>query len=184
MIIAKIRLFETTGAIFIAFAFTGMLLFIGCSGDDATGLQTPQVAMIAISPDSVSFEAGEQLEFSVVALTAMGETIDIDELDIEWNWWSTDPEVFTVEPGGLATGQNPGEAFCMVEATIGVGQNIPDLIDKLYVTTDFVQAGQPRVQTVNLELAAGNREIKAFENIALKNRLRFNGRDSAFVVIF
>jgi hypothetical protein len=180
----KARLTKTTSLFFLQLAVIGLLIFTSCSGDDTTASQSPQVAEIAISPDSAELEAGEQLQFEVFALSATGETIDASELDIEWEWWSTDPEVFTVEAGGLATGQNPGEAYCMIEATVGVSRDFNEMPDKLIVRAGYGQDDKVRFQTVNLELSAENNEISAFENVALKNRLRFVGRDSAFVMIF
>lgn len=184
MRIVKARPIKTTSIFFIQLAVIGLLIFTSCDSDDATAPQSPQVAEIAISPDSAEFEVGEELQFEVFALTATGDTVDTSELDIEWEWWSTDPDVFTVEAGGLAAGQNPGEAYCMIEATVGVSRDFNESHDKLIVRAGYIQSDEVRFQTANLELSAENDEISAFENVALKNRLRFVGRDSAFVMVF
>lgn len=94
----------------MALVLTGALVLVGCDSNDNTGYEN-QIARIEISPDSVSLGVGEQADFSVVALTASGDTVR----DVSLEWWSTDPSVFTVEDDGLATGQEPGSAFCNVE---------------------------------------------------------------------
>lgn len=184
MIIAEFRRFKTTCNFLIVFAITGMLIFSGCDADETTGPQTPQIMAIGIFPDSVSIPVGEELEFEAFALTATGDTVDTSDLDIEWHWWSTDPEVFTVEPGGLATGLDPGEAFCMIETSIEVADIFNGKPETLIVRSGAQQSPGAQFQTVHLELSAGDQKISAFENIALKNRLRFTGRDSAFVMVF
>ena len=117
MKISRTRLFHP---FFIGFALMGIVIFTGCeSDDDEAQPQEPRVERISIHPEVVEFtDVGEQVDFSVVGLTAEGDTVDTGELEVEWEWWSTDESVFTVEPGGLATGQGPGEAYCVVEATI------------------------------------------------------------------
>jgi hypothetical protein len=120
--IIRTRLIQAiTGVLIVAYAFAGMFIFSGCNDDDVTELPDHQVHEIVIFPDSAFFEVGEQVQFSAFALTAAGDTVDTSDLDIEWDWWSTDTDVFTVEDDGTATGQNPGEAFCVIEATILVG---------------------------------------------------------------
>lgn len=94
-------------------AFTGMLMLTGCDSDD--GDSSDQIAEISIQPDDAELEVGEQIDFSVVARNAAGEQIPSAELDLEWE--STDPDVFTVEDDGVATGQSPGSAFCTVAVT-------------------------------------------------------------------
>ena len=180
MIFANVQLFKTPFFILIAIAITGMVLLNSCSSDDATGPQGPQIVEIAISPDNATFAVGEQLDFTVFALTATGDTLDTNGLDIEWQWWSTDADVFTVEAGGLATGQNPGEAYCVVEAIINVAQLNTDVPNDL-----IVQTGILRDATRHQDLSAVNNDVIAkFETISMNNMLRFTGRDSAFVMIF
>lgn len=100
----------------LALALTGTVVLTGCDlfgadeGEDEAPLEE-----IAILPDSVSMEVGEQVDFSVVGLTASGDTIRDSDLTIRW--WSTDTTVFTVQEDGLATGQGSGTAYCVVEAT-------------------------------------------------------------------
>jgi hypothetical protein len=155
-----------------------------CSSDDATRSQSPQVSQISIHPQEASLEVGQQLDFSVVALTATGEVIDTDEINIEWQWWSTDTDVFTVEPGGLATAQNPGEAFCMIEAVVDVSQRTAEEIDVIYASISFGQGSKSNIQSLKLELAEEVAEYYDTEHVAMKKRLRFTGRDSAFVFVF
>jgi hypothetical protein len=181
MIFSDIKLLKRSSLVLIAIAATGICMFNSCSDDDPTGPQNPQIVDIAISPSDATFASGEQLNFSVVALTATGDTVDTADLDIEWQWWSTDTEVFTVEPGGLATGQNPGEAYCIVEANINVSQHAADMPDKLIVKTGILTHSQSQ----NLSLTAGNKDVIAeLETVSMKSMLRFTGRDSAFVVVF
>ena len=93
----------------------GALVLTGC--DSAEVPDENQVEDIAISPDSVSLEVGEQVDFDVVALTASGDTVENANLTLRW--WSSDTTVFTVEENGLATGQGSGRAYCKVEASDG-----------------------------------------------------------------
>lgn len=177
MMIVRTQLLQTSGIFIIALAFVGMLMFSGCDGDETTGPPSHQVVEIAISPDTAAFDEGDQVEFSVLALTATGDTVDTEELDIEWEWWSSEPEVFTVAEGGVATGQNTGEAYCIVEAVIEDGSNATTLSDESIDVAGFVPDGQGLIST-------GNEEITSFNNIAFKKRMRFVGRDSAFVMVF
>ena len=73
------------------------------------------IESIAILPDSVSISVGDQVDFSVVGVTASGDTVR--DADFSLRWWSTDTTVFTVEDDGLATGQGSGTAYCKVEAS-------------------------------------------------------------------
>jgi hypothetical protein len=114
-----IRLIKITGIFLFLMALT-VIMLSSCESDEDEPLGH-QVTEIAIEPDNASFGVGEELKFSAFALTAAGDTVNTDDLDIVWEWWSTDPDVFTVEPGGLATGHNPGEAFCVIEAVILAG---------------------------------------------------------------
>lgn len=160
-------------------------MLIGCSGDSSTGPSDPQVSEISIFPKETTLEAGDQVDFSVFALTEAGDTINTDEIDIEWQWWSTDPDVFTVEPGGLATGQSTGEAFCVVEATVSVSQNISDKLDIRYAGINFNVNKDERTETKSLKLLLEDSDLLEVDKAALKkNRLRFTGRDSAIVFIF
>jgi hypothetical protein len=79
------------------------------------------VERVVIEPDSATMEVGEQLQFNAFLLTAEGDTVDPAGLNVEWNWFSTDTQVFSVIDGGLASAHSPGEEFCVVEATILVG---------------------------------------------------------------
>lgn len=96
-----------------ALGLTGALVLAGCDSTDTD--DAPEIARVAMVPDSATMAVGESVDFSVVALTADGDTVRDADLDIEW--WSTDPDVFTVTENGLATGQSSGTALCMVEAT-------------------------------------------------------------------
>lgn len=160
-------------------------MLIGCSGDDSTGPSTPQVEEISIFPEEASIEAEEQIDFSVYALTASGDTVDTDEIDIEWQWWSTDPDVFEVEPGGLATGHSSGEAFCVVEATVSVSQSIAEELDIRYAGIGFNGNKKESSEIKSMKLLPEDPERLDNGKAALKeNRLRFTGRDSAIVFVF
>lgn len=100
----------------LALVLTGGLVLTGCDliGAEDESEESP-ITSIEISPDSVSMAVGEQVDFSIVALTASGDTVQ--DADLTIRWWSTDTTVFTVEEDGLATGQGAGTAYCMVEAT-------------------------------------------------------------------
>jgi trimeric autotransporter adhesin len=117
---------------------TSAIMFSGCDKEDDTELQNGQIEHIVIIPQSASIPVGEQFEFSTAGVTADGDTVDISDMNLglEWNWWSTDPYIFTVDDDGIATGIGPGEAFCILDF------NDPE------------------------------------------SRLKFSGRDSAFVFIF
>lgn len=120
----------------------GLLGMYSCSDDDsATGPEEEEidVAEVVIEPQNATFEVDEQQEFSAFLISANGDTVNEEFEDIDWNWYSSDPDVFTVEDGGTATGHNEGEAHCIVE-----------------------------VSTENTKIVA---------------KMRFVGRDSAFVVL-
>jgi hypothetical protein len=112
------RLTQSTGILFILSALAGLFIFSGCDRDDETEPQGHHAEEIAIQPEDASFAVGEQVQFNAVLLTAAGDTVDTSGLDVDWQWWSSDDNVFTVEDNGLATGQNPGEAFCIAEVTV------------------------------------------------------------------
>jgi hypothetical protein len=172
----SIKRINTTVYTFAMIA-AGLLLIFGCNSDETTGPQDLQIVDIAISPENAEFEVGEQLEFSAVALTATGETVDISDLDISWEWWSTDPDVFTVEAGGMATAHNTGEAWCVVEAVIDVSLNQLNQSNEKFVRASIFPFSLWKNNT-------NNPELNVFEEASFNNMLRFTGRDSAFVMIF
>lgn len=112
-----IRSIKEISFVIILFSFMGAIMFSGCDKDDDTEPQNDQIEQVVIIPQSASIAVGEQLEFSTAGITADGDTIETSGMDLklEWNWWSTDPDVFTVDNDGIATGQNPGEAFCILD---------------------------------------------------------------------
>jgi hypothetical protein len=101
------------------------LLFSGCSNneDDVQPTQDDPVAEIFIDPGTATIPVGEIFEFSVVALDETGDTLNAAEVGIEWEWWSTDTDVFTVEQDGTARCESAGEAFCVVEYQIPFNAN-------------------------------------------------------------
>ena len=105
----------------ILFVFMGAIVFSGCDKEDDTEPQNDQIEQIVILPQSASIAVGEQLEFSTAGITVDGDTIETSGLGLEWDWWSTDPDVFTVDNSGTATGHNPGEAFCILDFTESAG---------------------------------------------------------------
>lgn len=181
----KLRYCKSVYSVLAIFFILGLWVFSGCSGEDATGPEPPQVAKITIFPDEATLETGGQIDFSVFALTESGDTVNTDEIDIEWQWWSTDPDVFDVEPGGLATGQSSGEAFCVVEATVSVSQSIAEELDIDYAGFVLNSNKKGNTEVKNMKLILEDSERLENEKAALKeNRLRFVGRDSAIVFVF
>ncbi|MDR8393296.1 Ig-like domain-containing protein [Aliifodinibius sp. S!AR15-10] len=98
----------------LAVSVSWIAIFTGCSTDSDMGEMQNQITEIEITPDSIAISAGDKKEFSAFGLTASGDTVQ----DAEFNWWSTDTDVFTVENDGTVTGQNAGNAFCMIELAI------------------------------------------------------------------
>jgi len=86
----------------------------GCDSNDPATTEG-EVAEIRITPESADIAVGELVDFSLVALTATGDTAQGATLDVRW--WSTDSTVFSVNASGEAVGQDPGTALCMVEVT-------------------------------------------------------------------
>lgn len=152
----KLKSIQTFGSFLMISIYVSLILG-GCSSDDDTQPIEHPIVSFVIFPESASFGVGDQLEFFAFALDANGDTVDIEDLEVEWEWWSSDPDVFTVEEDGTATGVNPGEAYCVVEATV---------LD--YAANFTEQDLQPSARTMR------------------KNELNasFTGRDSAFVFIF
>ncbi len=174
--IVKIRLLEKFVIFFTALVFIGTIL-TSCKGDDVTGSQTFEIVDVIISPDSASFNAGEQMEFSALALTDAGDTVNVQDLDVEWEgeWWSTDPNIFTVEENGIATGENPGEAFCVVEVNFADKKNFT-------MRKDVFFAGS--IPLIVSWLSPNSNMRLSAPNEVFKERLRFTGRDSAIVFVF
>lgn len=93
----------------------GAILLSGCEKADESDPLDDQIELIVITPQSASIGVGEQIEFSTAGITPDGNTVETSGLRLEWNCWSTDPEIFTVDNSGTAIGQNPGEAFCVLD---------------------------------------------------------------------
>ena len=113
-------------------------MLTGCDSYGSDDAETnSEVAEVIISPDSVAIAAGEQADFSAVALTAGGDTVR----DVRWRWESTDPSVFTVEDDGTITGHAPGTAYCGVgvaDGAAGKAALVPIGLDSASVTV-FLQ---------------------------------------------
>lgn len=105
------------GAIVVA----SLSALVGCDSNDTSDPPEVEIAQVAISPDSATIEVGEQAEFSALAVSAAGDTIAIPEGRLEWEWISSDPDVFTVDENGTASGQSPGEEYCIIDATLVEG---------------------------------------------------------------
>ncbi len=112
----------------IIFLSIALVLTFGCDSDDVTGPDNDHgVVEVVIEPPEVEFEAGSQQEFEAFLRDAEGNTVDpsqIDGFDIDWEWWSSDTNVFTVEQDGstgIGTGESQGDAFCIIEVTITEG---------------------------------------------------------------
>lgn len=120
-----------------------LLVVVSSCEDSSTNSTTDdeklEGAHVVIDPAEASFEYTDQLDFSAYVISASGDTVN-DDFELNWEWHSSDPNVFTVQSNGAAKGQHPGEAYCIVEAS-----------------------------TESNKIAA---------------KLRFTGRDSAFVRIF
>ncbi len=131
MIIAKTRVTQPSRIFFVSIVLAAMLMFSGCNGDDVTGPEGHGVEEVIMSQESVEIAVGEEVEVSAYLLNADGDTVDTSNLDIEWGWWSTNDEVFSIEYegtlGGPATGtiigHSPGEEYCIVEVTILEGSS-------------------------------------------------------------
>lgn len=115
---------------YILFCFLiGMLMVNNCNSDDVTGADNEHgVVEVTFGIESVSLEVGEQLELTAYLLTATGDTVHPAGLnrEIEWEWWSTNSDVFTVEQDGrqgTISGHSEGEELCIVEATILEGNS-------------------------------------------------------------
>ena len=123
---AKIALSSTV----VIFLFFASILTFGCSDDDVTGPENGHdVVEVVIEPPVAEIEAGDFQEFEALLLDAQGNTVDPSELegfDIDWEWWSSDTDVFTVEQdgsAGIGAGESSGEAFCIIEVTITEGNS-------------------------------------------------------------
>ncbi len=103
---------------FLPALVAGLFIHAGCSSDDVAGTDGHGVVDLRIEPQEATFSAEEQEQFQALLLDADGNAVDPEGLDVTWEWWSSDTEVFTVEPGGLATGQSAGEAYCIIEVTV------------------------------------------------------------------
>ena len=95
-------------------------VIIGCDDSTSTNESDLQVtdALILLDgvEDEVTVEMGETVKFTGYAVIESGERIPLDELSDEWSWeWqSTDTSVFTVDTEGNATGEEEGEAYCVI----------------------------------------------------------------------
>ena len=78
---------------------------------------SPMVSSIVVSPLMVSIDVGRTQQFEATAMTEDGMVIS----DIVFSWTSSDEGVATVDPSGLATGINTGEATitAMVDSKSG-----------------------------------------------------------------
>lgn len=123
----------------MAVTFASLSVLVGCDSNDATEPQDVEIARVAISPATASLEVGERVEFSALAVNTAGDTIAIPEGRLEWEWISSDPDVFTVDDDGTATGQSPGEEFCIIDATLVEGlSGSTRAIDNLKASSGFV----------------------------------------------
>jgi len=115
----------------IIFLFMALLLTFGCSTDDVTGPENGHgVVEIVIMPPEAEVDVGDFQEFEAFLIDSQGNTIDPSELDgfdIDWEYWSTDTNVFSFfeQDGsvGIGAGESSGEAFCIIEVTITEGNS-------------------------------------------------------------
>lgn len=117
MILSKTQFFQTAEFLIIILSITGTII-TGCNDENPTSTDDEELkgAEVVIEPQNVTLEVDEEFDFSAFVVNASGDTIN-DELNIQWNWYSSDPDVFTVQNNGIATGHHSGEAFCIVEAS-------------------------------------------------------------------
>ncbi|MGF1586104.1 MAG: hypothetical protein ACFCUM_12315 [Bacteroidales bacterium] len=111
------RSIQKISFIIVLLGLTGSIMLSGCDKEDDTEPLNDQIEQIVITPQNASIPVGEQFEFSTAGVNANGDTVDISDMNLglEWNWWSTDPEIFTVDDDGIATGMQAGEAFCILD---------------------------------------------------------------------
>lgn len=135
MLLAQKTNYRLSNYNILIFIFAGLLTFNSCS-DNGTATDPDdeeiEVSEVVIEPQNATFEVGEEFDFSAFLITVSGDTVN-EEFEIDWNWYSSDQDIFTVEAGGTATGYNPGEAFCIVEAEL--------VSEKLKAKTKFVPIG-------------------------------------------
>ena len=124
--------FQTPCIIFLQLIVVGLLVFSACDGSDVTGTNDAEghgVVEVTFGEDSITLNVGDQQELSVVLLNAEGEIVDPADLEgyeIEWDWWSTNTDVFTVVQegrNGTVTAHDEGEEYCIVEVTILEGNS-------------------------------------------------------------
>lgn len=119
---SKIRLFQIFRLLILVFLFSGIMI-TSCDDDNSVSSEEEEFkgAEVVIEPQNVTLEVDEEVDFSAFVVSASGDTIN-DEFNIQWNWHSSDPDVFTVKSNGTATGHSSGEAFCIVEASTANGK--------------------------------------------------------------
>lgn len=138
MTITKSKLFKPFHLLILTFAFTGMMIFISCDDEDPVAPEDPEVMDIIISPDSAEVAVGEKVDFSAVALSATGDTIE----DANLTWISSDPDIFTVQENGTITGHSAGTAFCGIDIADNTSANkmakfVPIGMDSAFVRVLF-----------------------------------------------
>jgi hypothetical protein len=102
----------------LAAAFGGLILLAGCDTADTADPADTLITDVVITPSTTTLAPGEQFQFSAVAVNAQGEEVNTEGMDIDWEWWSTDPSVFTVAADGTALAIAPGEEYCIVAMTV------------------------------------------------------------------
>ncbi|MCG2589303.1 Ig-like domain-containing protein [Rhodohalobacter sulfatireducens] len=128
MIYSKTQFFKTTGFSVIIILIAGMLN-IGCEDNNPAEPEEDELegAEVVIEPQNVSMEVDEKVDFSAFVVSASGDTVN-EEFNFQWNWYSSNPEVFTVQNNGTATGKSSGEAFCIVEASTGNSKIVAKMV--------------------------------------------------------
>ena len=105
-------------------AALAITLFIAaCDTDDIAGPEDPEIAAIIISPSEAEIGVGEQEQLSFELHDESGQPVDRDGLDMEIEWITTDPDVVTLDQSGLATGQSPGQEYCIIDVTVHKGSS-------------------------------------------------------------
>lgn len=102
--------------------FAGVLMLSGCDTTNTEEQGPPNVVDAIIlfegaSTDLPSIEVGETIKFEGFAITETRDRIPLADLGAnwEWDWYSTEPAVATLDTEGHVTGQGEGKAFCVLE---------------------------------------------------------------------
>jgi hypothetical protein len=90
-----------------ALAATGTVAQLACGDDPCESVAGPAVVTsVDLTPDDPGVDLGESLQLVAVPRSACGDPI----ADAMVAWSSDAPDVVSVSPGGMITGESPGSA--------------------------------------------------------------------------